>query len=98
MASPGILRRVALVRTDFSEELSAPTHAAKKYQEIPLPSSPILVILMGLSSPKRRFLQEPRGVTPQKPPFLKYVLVLSLSDPLLRTALCRDQRTHRSRQ
>jgi hypothetical protein len=35
MVSSGILRRVALVRTDVSEELSAtkqPTHAAKKYE------------------------------------------------------------------
>jgi DNA-binding TFAR19-related protein (PDSD5 family) len=48
MASFGMLRRVALVRTDVSEELSAsfirltkigkvgtkPTHAAKKYQVV----------------------------------------------------------------
>jgi hypothetical protein len=36
-----------------------------------IPSSPILVILMkeGLSSSKRRFLQEPHGVTSQKTPF-----------------------------
>jgi hypothetical protein len=36
-----------------------------------VPSSPILVTLMmeALSSPKRRFLQEPHGVTSQKTPF-----------------------------
>jgi hypothetical protein len=61
MAFSGMLRRVALVRTDVSEELSASfikviriselgttlavTHAAKKYQVV-VPSSPILVTLM----------------------------------------------------
>jgi hypothetical protein len=36
-----------------------------------VPSSPIFVTLMkeALSSPKRRFLQEPHGVTSQKTPF-----------------------------
>jgi hypothetical protein len=35
------------------------------------PSSPIIVSLMkeALGSPKRRFLQEPHGVTSQKTPF-----------------------------
>jgi hypothetical protein len=58
MASSGMLCRVALVRPDVSGELSASV----------VPSSPILVTLMkeALSSPKRRFLQEPHGVTSQK--------------------------------
>jgi hypothetical protein len=36
-----------------------------------VPSSPILVALImeAISSPKRRFLQEPHGVTSQKMPF-----------------------------
>jgi hypothetical protein len=40
-----------------------------------VPSSPILVNLMkeALSSPKRRFLQAPHGVTSQKTPFLHYI-------------------------
>jgi hypothetical protein len=48
MAASGILSRVALVRTDVSEELSA------SIIRVPL---------------KRRFLQEPHGVTSQKMPF-----------------------------
>jgi hypothetical protein len=61
MVSSGILRRVALVRTDVSEEPSAsfmPLHAAKKYLVFlrsvrrllvaasVVPSSPILVTMM----------------------------------------------------
>jgi hypothetical protein len=58
MTSSGKLRRVALVRTDVSEELSAP-------------SSPILVTLIkeALNSSETSVLQEPRGVTSQKTPF-----------------------------
>jgi hypothetical protein len=62
MASSGMLRRVALVITDVSEELSA---------------SFIRVIGIGelgitLVPPKRRFLQEPHGITSQKMPFFVY--------------------------
>jgi hypothetical protein len=71
MVSSGMLRRMALVRTDISEEPGASfirvtrigelgaTHAATsnrvRCEEIPIP--------------KRRFLQEPHGVTSQKTPF-----------------------------
>jgi hypothetical protein len=50
-------------------------------------SSPILVILMmeALSSPKRRFLQEPHGVTSQKTPLFNFLFVRS-SRQLLVTA------------
>jgi hypothetical protein len=41
-----------------------------------VPSSPILVTLMKEAPPKRRFLQEPHGVTSQKTPFFKNVAVL----------------------
>jgi hypothetical protein len=58
MMSSGMLRRVALVRTDVSEELSA---------------SFIRVTRIGglwtTLAPKRRFLQEPHGVTSQKTSF-----------------------------
>jgi hypothetical protein len=84
-----MLRRVALVRTDVSEGLSASFIRVTKTGELAtdarceeirsvrrllvtasvVPSSPILVTPMkeALSSPpKRRFLQEPHGVTSQK--------------------------------
>jgi hypothetical protein len=48
-----MLRLVVLVRTDVSEERNA-------Y---------ILVTLMMVAPPKRRFLQEPRGTTSQKTEF-----------------------------
>jgi hypothetical protein len=74
MVSSGTLRRVALVRTEVSEERSASFISV-------VPSSSILVTLMkeALSSPKRRLLQEPHGVTSQKVPFFKQTLVLSLT-------------------
>jgi hypothetical protein len=54
MASSGILRRVALVRTDVSEELSASFIRVTRIGELGktldvtsiIPNSPILVILM----------------------------------------------------
>jgi hypothetical protein len=52
MVSSGVLRRVALVRTDVSDEIS---------------SSFIKVTRIGEQvPPKRRFLQEPHGLTSQK--------------------------------
>jgi hypothetical protein len=66
MVSSGLLRRVALVRTDVSEEPGASfirvtkicelgtTQAATRRRQVP---------------PKRRSLQEPHGVTTQKTPF-----------------------------
>jgi hypothetical protein len=74
-----MLRRVALVRTDVSEEPSASFIRVTRIGEIGrllvaasvVPSSPILVTLMkeALGSPKRRYLQEPHGLTFQKTPF-----------------------------
>jgi hypothetical protein len=71
MASSGMLRRVALVRTDVSEELSASISFRRLLVTANVPNSPILVTLMmeALSSSKSRFLQEPHGVTSQKTPF-----------------------------
>jgi hypothetical protein len=107
MPSPGILRRVGLVRTDISEEFSASIIRVTRigalgalaitinrrklrrntilyYTTVFLrsvrrllvtsnvvPSSPILVTLIieEIHPPKRRFLQEPHGLTSQKTAF-----------------------------
>jgi hypothetical protein len=53
-----MLRPVALVRTDVSEEPSASFIRVTRRRQVP---------------PKRRFLQEPHGVTSHKTPFLKTV-------------------------
>jgi demethoxyubiquinone hydroxylase (CLK1/Coq7/Cat5 family) len=81
MASSGLLRWVALVRTDVSEELSASIIRVNKIGELGTmlavtsnrrtlrkKNSSILVTLMmeALSSSETSFLQEPHGVTSQK--------------------------------
>jgi hypothetical protein len=75
MAFSAMLRRVALVRTAVSEELS-PLVFLRSVRRllvtaIVVPSSPILDTLMkeALSYTKCRFLQEPHGITSQKMPF-----------------------------
>jgi hypothetical protein len=70
MLSSGILRRVALVRTDVSEELSAYINHR----------SPILVTLMmeEIHYSETRFLQEPHGVTSQKTTFSIVIAVKTL--------------------
>jgi hypothetical protein len=70
MSSSGILRRVALVRTNVSEEPSA------SFIRVTM-GSPILITLMKevLIPPKRRYLKEPHGVTSEKTPFLKVLCV-----------------------
>jgi hypothetical protein len=62
-----MLRLVALVRTDLSEELRASIISVIRIG----PSSPILVTLMkeALSSSETSFLKEPHGVISQKTPF-----------------------------
>jgi hypothetical protein len=52
-----MLCHVALVRTDVSEELGASFIRATRIGEL------------GTTPPKRRFLQEPHGITFQKTPF-----------------------------
>jgi hypothetical protein len=72
MVSSGLLRRVALVRTDVSEE-SVFLRSVRRLlvTACVVPSSPIFVTLMKKAPgpPKRRFLQEPHGVTTQKTQF-----------------------------
>jgi hypothetical protein len=58
-----MLRRVVLVRTDVSEELSASIIRVTRIGEL----GPILVILM--KEALSWFLLEPHGVTSQKTPF-----------------------------
>jgi hypothetical protein len=76
MTSSGVLRRVALVRTDGSEELSSTFIRVTRIVElgtlavVPSSSIPVTLIKEALSSPKRRLLQEPHGVTSRKTPFL----------------------------
>jgi hypothetical protein len=69
-----MLRRVALVRTDVSEELSASFIRGVRRLLVTtsvVPSLPILVTLMkeALSSTETSFLTEPHGLTSQKTPF-----------------------------
>jgi hypothetical protein len=72
MVSSGMLRHVALVRTDVSEELNAVLSLCQLLITASVvPSSKILVTLMKkvLVPPKCRILQEPNGVTSQKTQF-----------------------------
>jgi hypothetical protein len=91
MVSSGMLHRVALVRTDVSDELSASfirgtrigelgttLHAAKKYE----------VYLRSM----RRLLQEPHGVTSQKTPFF---IVIAVKTSNLTMKECFRARGHR---
>jgi hypothetical protein len=103
MASSRMLHRVALVRTDVSEELSASFIRVTRVGELGtklavtsnrrrlfvflrsvrrllvtasvVPSSPILSPWWRRRyvPPKRRFLQEPQGVTSQNTPFFKNI-------------------------
>jgi hypothetical protein len=63
MLSSGILRRVALVRTDISEERI----------------TSIMLVTANAVPPKRRFLQELHGVTAQKTPFFVVTAVKTLN-------------------
>jgi hypothetical protein len=71
MQSLGMLSRVALVRSDVSEERNTSTIRVTRIGELLLlvlanvvQSGPILVTLMeAIRPPKRLFLQEPHGVT-----------------------------------
>jgi hypothetical protein len=66
-----MLRRVALVRTDLPEELSASFIWVTRIGELgtTLAVTSNRRTLRRNSPPKRRFLQEPHGVTSQMTPF-----------------------------
>jgi hypothetical protein len=78
--SSGLLRRVALVRTDVSEEPGASFIRMTKIGELGTTQAAIsnrrTLRRNTFLPPKRRFLQEPHGVTTQKTPFFKYKDVL----------------------
>jgi hypothetical protein len=63
MSSPGMLRRVTLVKTDVSEESSASIIRVTRIGEV---GTMLAVTNNRHTMPKRRFLQDPHGVTSQK--------------------------------
>jgi hypothetical protein len=72
MASSGMLRRLPLVRTDVSEELSASFIRMTRMGEL----GTTLAVTSSRST-MRRFLQEPHGVTFNKMEFFKFRLKLA---------------------
>jgi hypothetical protein len=73
MASSGMLRHVALVRTDVTVELSASYNTVTRIGEL---ETTLAVTRRRQVPPKRRFLQEPHGVTSQKTPFFSLRVVI----------------------
>jgi hypothetical protein len=69
MASSGILRRVALVRTNVSKELSTSFIRMTRISELGTTLAVTSTRRTCEVPPKHRFLQEPHGVTSQKTPF-----------------------------
>jgi hypothetical protein len=77
MASSGMLCRVALVRIDVSEEIGASFIRVTRIGEL---GTTLVTPSVVPSSLKRRFLQEPHGVTSQKTPFF-LVAAVKTSNP-----------------
>jgi hypothetical protein len=71
MVSYGLLRRVALVRTDVSEEPGASFIRVTRIGELGTTKA----ATRNRRTLRRRFLQAPHGVTTQKTPFFKIVLL-----------------------
>jgi hypothetical protein len=78
-----MLSSVTLVRTDVSEELSDSLIRVTRIGEL----GTTLAVRRLQVPPKRRFLQEPHGVTSQKIPFFISRVLLSTSD-LKESSLC----------
>jgi hypothetical protein len=74
MVSSGLLRRVALIRTDVSEEPGASFIRVTKIGELQLQLATDVRCEEIQVPPKRRFLQEPHGVTTQKTPFFNFFI------------------------
>jgi hypothetical protein len=76
MVSSGLLRRVALVRTDVSEEPGASIRVTK-----------IGELGTTQAATSNRFLQEPHGVTTQKTPFFIVTAVKTSNLTFMATCL-----------
>jgi hypothetical protein len=79
MVSSGMLRPVALVRTDVSEELSASFIRGTRIGELETKlavTSNRRTLPRNKFTPKRQFIQEPHGVTSQKTPFFNNSSIL----------------------
>jgi hypothetical protein len=85
MVSSGILRRVALVRTDVSEELSASFITVTRISELGTTLALTSNRRTLRRNTKRLFLQEPHGATSQKTPFF-IVTAVKFSNLLLLNA------------
>jgi hypothetical protein len=70
-----MLRRVTLVKSDVSEELSASFIRVTRIGELGTTLAVTSNVTASVVPSKRRFLQEPHGVTSQKIPFFKVIAV-----------------------
>jgi hypothetical protein len=79
MPSSGVLRRVALIRTDVTEERSSSVIRVTRIGELGTLAVTSNRRTLRYVPPKRRFLQEPHVITSQKTPFF-IVTALKTSD------------------
>jgi hypothetical protein len=88
--SSWMLRRVALVGTDVSEERSASFIRVTRIGEL----GTTLAVLLSpwcrrrYDPPKRRFLQDPHGITSQKTPFFRLIFCLYIYSLCYQTKRC----------
>jgi hypothetical protein len=92
MASPGMLRRVALVRTDVSEELSASIISMRRLLVTAnaVPSSPILVPLIreAIITSETSVLTRAHDVTSQKTQFF-IITAVKISNLTRQETICK---------